>query len=237
MLLRRCQSCGAAFEGTGEQRFCPECRAAAKRATVVLPRTCATCGAVFDGGPRAKYCPECRAKRKKEQDRLYKRNGAARPLGSTDICEICGKPYTVTSGLQRYCPTCAPEAVRQNVLPSKRARALAHLEENISRKREFASNSGFCVVCGKGFRLTPSRSPTCSRECEKKCAANPSLYLNFTQELPQSPVSGVHYVRLSKNWELDYHGKRIGSFATRQEAEAKKFELDAQNSTTSDDNS
>lgn len=77
----------------------------------MMPRTCRACGRVFDGGPRAWYCPACREERKKQAYRQYRQRKAAgntRPIGSIDLCEICGKPYTVEGGLQRFCPDCAP---------------------------------------------------------------------------------------------------------------------------------
>ena len=70
-------------------------------------RICRECGKEFEGGPRAWYCPECRNERRLERQRIYWRNGYTRKIGSTDCCEMCGKPYTVNSGLQRYCSECA----------------------------------------------------------------------------------------------------------------------------------
>lgn len=78
----------------------------------IRPRTCHQCTAVFDGGPRAWYCPECRVKRYKARKAAYRQNGPARPIGSTDICNVCGKTYIVNSGMQQYCKDCAAEALR-----------------------------------------------------------------------------------------------------------------------------
>ena len=86
---------------------------------VVKERVCRQCGARFEGGPRAWYCPDCRAERKKEAARRCREKGKAdRPLGSTDYCERCGKPYTVKAARQRYCPDCAYEAVREADRPA-----------------------------------------------------------------------------------------------------------------------
>ena len=95
-------------------------------AVVVKDRTCRQCGAVFSGGPRAWYCPACRSVRAKEADRRRKASGIARPLGSTDICTVCGKPYVVRSSRQKYCPDCAYEAVRAVDRPASRAWNQAH---------------------------------------------------------------------------------------------------------------
>lgn len=167
MRRRKCSLCGAEFDGEKEQRLCPACRAAAKLDTVVRDRVCATCGITFPGGPRAKYCPACRAERKRDADRRHKRTGAQRPLGSTDICTVCGKPYIVTSGLQRYCPDCAAQAVRQKVLPTKRAYAAANKDKNIQRKQQLKDASAICAYCGKPY--TPhGPAVTCSPECAKE---------------------------------------------------------------------
>ena len=81
-------------------------------AVVVKDRICRQCGAVFRGGPRAWYCPKCRRERAKMASQKHKAAGTARPLGSTDYCVICGKPYIVKSARQKYCPACAHDAVR-----------------------------------------------------------------------------------------------------------------------------
>ena len=79
-------------------------------------RVCRQCAKSFRGGPRAWYCPDCRLERQRMHDREAKerkKKGLARKLGSIDICERCGKEYTVTAGLQKYCPDCAPEAIAE----------------------------------------------------------------------------------------------------------------------------
>ena len=95
-------------------------------AVVVKDRVCRQCGAVFPGGPRAWYCPACRSERQREQNRRHKANGTDRPLGSTDYCAVCGKPYIVNSARQRYCADCAYEAVRAVDRPASRAWNQAH---------------------------------------------------------------------------------------------------------------
>ena len=114
-------------------------------AVVVKDRTCRQCGSTFAGGPRAWYCPACREERAKESGRRYKASGAFRPLGSTDICTICGKPYTVNSARQKYCPDCAYEAVRAADRPASKAWNEAHKEtyyqaKNAKRNAERAAN-------------------------------------------------------------------------------------------------
>lgn len=80
-------------------------------------RVCRHCAKSFRGGPRAWYCPDCRIERRRMHDRMAqerKKRGMVREIGSTDICERCGKEYTVTGGLQKYCPDCAPIAIAEN---------------------------------------------------------------------------------------------------------------------------
>lgn len=79
----------------------------------IYDRICRTCGKSFKGGPRAWYCPDCREERQKEREAKYRRGEPKRHLGSIDKCLICGKEYTVESGLQKYCPDCQPEMHRK----------------------------------------------------------------------------------------------------------------------------
>ena len=46
-----------------------------------------------------------------------------------DICEACGKPYIVQSGLQKYCPECAKTVVPETVREHKREYMAEHSEE------------------------------------------------------------------------------------------------------------
>ena len=114
-------------------------------AVVVKDRVCRQCGAVFQGGPRALYCPACREERRHDADRRHKSKGTMRPLGSTDSCAVCGKPYIVNSARQKYCPDCAYEAVRAVDRPASRAWNQAHKEtyypaKNAKRNAERAAN-------------------------------------------------------------------------------------------------
>lgn len=148
MRRRQCKVCGKEFQGEREQRLCQDCRSAARKATVVRTRTCITCGVEFPGGPRASYCPECREIRKKQQKREYLERKAAhkiREIGSTDICQSCGNPYTVDGSLQKYCPDCAETVIREKVLPKKRARAAEHKEATVERKKTLISDSAICA--------------------------------------------------------------------------------------------
>lgn len=134
-------------------------------------RECIQCGAAFKGGPRAWYCPECRAERIKAQSREAKRRkktGNTRELGSTDICQRCGKPYIVNSGNQMYCPECSEEAVKE----IDRKQSLEYYHENkevINPARNIKRRvpARRCAFCGRDFEAR-SNKKYCSPECRKK---------------------------------------------------------------------
>ena len=68
------------------------------------------------GGPRAWYCLNCRWERQKIADikcAERRRLGKTRKIGSADLCVICGNPYTVKGGRQKYCEKCAPKAIAE----------------------------------------------------------------------------------------------------------------------------
>lgn len=168
MRRKACKKCGAVFETDKPGAYmCPACAAASRRASVYRERTCADCGATFLGYPKSKRCPTCRAVVNHKRDAAFRRNGPARKLGSTDICERCGAEYIVEGGLQRYCKSCAPTAIRENVLESKRQYAADNAERFALRKAENRCYNKVCTVCGKVFDAdTPT--VTCSPECADK---------------------------------------------------------------------
>ncbi len=242
MRLRKCKVCGVEFSAAKAQRMCPTCRSQARGATVVLPRTCVQCGAVFPGGPRASYCPSCRDERSKAHKREYQRRkvaGTVRPIGSKDICEVCGKEYIVDGGNQRYCPACAPEAVRAKVLPGKRAWAADRRDDLIDRAAALKADSAVCAYCGKTYTPT-SASVTCSEACAMEHARivqgvadynrgrrnAPPSHERYSSGLPQSELIGVTYHRHTGKWQVTHRRKYIGLFSTCEEAETKKRELE-----------
>lgn len=164
-MQRICKYCGVEFSGKPGSTACPEC-VAKNKSTTMRERVCQICGVKFMGGPRAWYCPNCRAERKREQDIKHKKTGSSRKLGSEDLCEICGKPYIVNSGLQRYCKDCAVEAVKAK----DRKQALEWHKENTTpeqrrKDRQAGTAPVACAVCGKSF-VPKSRGKTCSDECK-----------------------------------------------------------------------
>lgn len=133
-------------------------------------RVCRACGITFSGGPRAWYCPSCREERRRERERLHKQKGSNRPLGSTDYCVACGKPYIVNGGLQKYCPKCAPKEVAK----IDRKQSLEYYgknKEQINPKRyaERAMDLSelTCAVCGKKFSGHKNQK-VCGEKCREK---------------------------------------------------------------------
>ena len=136
------------------------------------PRTCRQCGTTFEGGPRAWYCPICSEVRRKEADRAghaRMRRGETRQIGSMDTCQICGKEYMVMSGKQKYCPTCAPEAVAE----IDRTQGLNYYTANAdtinpARNEKRRRGPRPCVICGELFD-TPTPRKICDKdECSKE---------------------------------------------------------------------
>lgn len=163
MRTKKCITCGKVFStDRAEQAKCDDCLAAA-RSTTLRTRTCHTCGAAFTGGPRARYCPTCRAERQKTRERKYYASGYSRHLGDVDNCVICGGEYVIQSGLQKYCPKCAPDAVREvDRAQSNRWNA----EHDYRAKRHETPRRGVkvCVVCGREI-VPGTPTVTCSPEC------------------------------------------------------------------------
>lgn len=76
---RICAKCIRAFYGNMDSILCPECAKISLSQNVVMQRICTDCG------------------HKKE---------ISRPLGSMDICQLCGREYIVEGVRQKYCHNC-----------------------------------------------------------------------------------------------------------------------------------
>lgn len=116
-------------------------------------RTCRQCRASFQGGSQAYYCPSCRTERTRKayaEHKRRKRQGKTRTLGSIDICERCGKPYTVNAGIQRFCPDCQSihaieydrayrlkyyNVNKDTINPKRNQRRKEYRKKNIGKKR------------------------------------------------------------------------------------------------------
>lgn len=134
---------------------------------------CVDCGAHYLGYPRSMRCPLCRAEAESKalmEYRERKRAGKARAVGSTDLCEVCGRPYTVAGGMQRMCEDCARERTRARALESYHADKEAKLE----RRRELRAGTTAqaakmrtkrCPTCGKDFTPDARHRVYCSDAC------------------------------------------------------------------------
>lgn len=163
--VKACPRCGREFvPETRATTMCPECAKAAMDDARIRPRVCAVCGRTFLDFPRAKYCPDCKPEVLREQSRATKQRGTARPLGSTDLCVACGKPYIVNSGRQRYCKDCAEREWHKNILAAKRV----YMAEYSATRRQRVYKKQICAVCGKPFDCgNANPTVTCSPECAK----------------------------------------------------------------------
>lgn len=237
MRTRICKNCGKAFDvPTGKESYlCEECSRKSKINSVLRERTCKICGASFMGYPRSFFCPECSAERKKQQKKIYNRRQPARPLGSTDICEACGKPYIVNSGRQRYCPECAEDQVNKNVREHKREYMAKNADKSSKLKLDTRGKRYICPICGKEFEKHTSAA-ACSLNCEKELRRRRQNRADikrgkrklpadqrYISGLPKSGVVGVTYHRQSGKWQAKYNRKYIGLYDTAEQA-AKAIE-------------
>ena len=231
-----CKSCGKIYlTDKVDSTVCPDC-ATEIRKDVLRTKTCAMCGIEFIGYPRSKYCPQCRPIAQKEANRRHKKNGTARPIGSTDLCANCGKPYIVNSSLQRYCPECAKTIVPQNVKNAKREKRKDRADEINAARAERRKDRRICAICGRAFSAktpTVTCSPECAAELKrqwqaradvKRGKAHPARILGkMVHSNPQSGIPGITWHR--NRWQLTYKGKYIGVYATVEQAAARLAEL------------
>lgn len=172
-MRRICKYCGTEFDGYPGANACPDCVNEHKR-NVIRDRVCQTCGVTFPGGPRAWYCPACREERRRQHDREQKqrqREGRVRSVGSVAYCERCGQPYTVNGGLQRYCPECAPVALKAAANAISRAWNAEHTTPEQRRAERHGQAAAIaCKVCGRPF-IPANAALTCSKACADALAA------------------------------------------------------------------
>ena len=232
-----CKRCGKIYlTDKQDSTVCPACAAEIKNDALRV-KVCAMCGKEFVGYPRSKYCAACRPIAQREANRRHRKNGTARPIGSTDRCENCGKPYVVASSRQRYCPDCAKVVVPQNVKAAKRENRKERADEINAARAERRKDRRICAVCGKPFSA-PTPTVTCSAECAaelkrqrqvradiKRGKANPErLFGKKKRTAPQSGIPGINWNR--NKWQITYKGKYIGVFDTVEDAANKKSKLE-----------
>lgn len=232
MRVRKCKNCDKVFEvQTGKGVYlCEDCARISRSNSVLRERICKICGAPFMGYPRSFFCPECSAERKKQQKKIYNQRKPARPLGSTDICEACGKPYIVNSGRQRYCPECAKEQVDKNIREYKREYMAKNADKSRKLKADTRGKRYICPICGREFeKHTPT--VTCSPECERELRRRNQNRADirrgkrklpadqrYCSGLPRSGVVGVTWNRKLGKWQANCERKYIGLYETVDQA-------------------
>lgn len=231
--VRRCEYCWKPLAGQREA-FCSEaCRAAAsaadaRRANMELGRfrgshneprekVCVDCGGHYLGYPRSMRCPSCRAEAERKALQAYrerKRAGKARAIGSTDLCEVCGKPYTVAGGLQRMCDACAEER--------KNARALAsyHAGKDAYRGRRSALRA---ETTDQAARTRRKRCPTCGEDftpdarhrvyCSDACAAARTMARG---NAPAEKQHGLEGRPIERFMETENGRRRVAAGLTKE---------------------
>lgn len=186
MGAKRCIICGGPLPPRRTKYCSPGCarvgaNSLAREVTSQRPHpapfheiTCPDCGRVVTVPIKAKRCSTCQADANRRHNLEYKqrqRVGKTRPIGSIDLCARCGKPYTVWSGLQRYCKACAPIAFAENDRATSRAWNREHYSSPEKRaeinagKRRPTPADVVCPVCGQSFTPGSTRGVYCSSEC------------------------------------------------------------------------
>lgn len=117
---------------------------------------CSDCGKLIYRPIKCIRCEACQLAINQERHKEYQRAKPARPLGSTDICTICGKPYIVESGLQKYCPNCREAATRASIARKKNAymaekRKDPEAAAQMREAKQAALSPSLCATCGKPF--------------------------------------------------------------------------------------
>ena len=117
---------------------------------------CSDCGKLIYRPIKCIRCEACQLAINQERHKEHQRTKPARPLGSTDICTVCGKPYIVESGLQKYCPDCREAATRASIARKKNAymaekRKDPEAAAQMREAKQAALSPSLCATCGKPF--------------------------------------------------------------------------------------
>lgn len=190
--MASCKVCGAPLQGMRRCYCSAKCASQAslerRRVQIQKPRPlspvyterpCMDCGKVVRMHIKSKRCTACQRLANMAADRESKRRqtaGKTRKIGSLDICQRCGKEYTVTAGSQRYCPACAEAAWKENDREKAKAQMRENLKDEAYREQRNAKRRNVelqtairtCVICGKEFKPYSGRSMACSPECQKE---------------------------------------------------------------------
>ncbi len=139
---------------------------------------CPDCGREVQAYTKSYRCPECQRAADALANAEFKRRKAAgkiRPLGSTDLCQRCGQPYTVEAGLQKYCKNCAEIALKEHY----REKGIEYYHEKYDndqlekehrnqRRRLPRYNAIQCRICGNLFIPETRHAVYCSKKCARE---------------------------------------------------------------------
>lgn len=133
---------------------------------------CIDCGKLIYRPIKCIRCEACQLAINQERNKVRQRAKPARPLGSTDICTICGKPYIVESGLQKYCPDCRETATRASIARKKNAymaekRKDPEAAAQMREAKQAALSPSLCATCGKPF-ISKFGAIYCCEACRKE---------------------------------------------------------------------
>lgn len=139
---------------------------------------CPDCGREAQVYTKSYRCPDCQREANARANAEFKQRKAAgktRPIGSTDLCQRCGKPYSVEAGPQRYCKDCAEIALKEHY----REKGIEYYHEkydgNQSEKEQRNQKRRLpryeeihCRICGKLFIPETRHAVYCSKKCAKE---------------------------------------------------------------------
>lgn len=133
---------------------------------------CIDCGKLIYRPIKCIRCEACQLAINQERHKEHQRAKPARPLGSTDICTVCGKPYIVESGLQKYCPDCREAATRASIARKKNAymakkRKDPEAAAQMREAKQAALSPSLCATCGKPF-ISKFGAIYCCEACRKE---------------------------------------------------------------------
>ncbi len=182
---RACMHCGGELPQRRTRYCCDACARAAKagrkRVNSGKPRgnqqmmwhtTCISCGAEIYRPIKCVRCKDCQDAYDRRRDAEIKSTGPRRQLGSIDLCQRCGKEYTVEAGTQKYCKACSAVATRDSIREHKRVYAAAQRadpvkSEEIRQAKRIVTKKRTCKRCGKLFEAR-TRVDYCSDACRKE---------------------------------------------------------------------
>lgn len=198
--VRRCKGCGVEFAATPTQYYCASCRKEIHRRELIKERVCVECGCRFEGGPNAPRCPVCRKRYAKrmiaEYDRRW-RAGKTRKIGGTANCLLCGKPYKIENGNQKYCPECKGKSA----LAKKNEYSKAHAKKNRAARDVRREGTDVCYWCGKSY-TKEKHTFACSDECAemlKKYFRKARAYRNGQRKEPPEPPPFMPKTEIPQN--------------------------------------